>query len=269
MIGGECGVCCGSQDVNLHRIAPAPALLSLRFSKPVLFTTNRGSETICKTLLIEYHMKVSRALISAYLKETEPEAVKARSGCRYKHKHYYAAGVNDVWPMDQHNKWGPRFGLWFHNSLDAFTGYNNWLKVWWTNSNPRLIAKYYIDTCCEMGAIPVTTQSDSGSENLESPMHRLLQGKHLIPHFTTRFNTASCDDLKILLSMGYNQVYIMLMMHLKTLIRANPGTYNTHDFKNIVKFTFLFTQIQMKISWWDFLNFHMTKRSREKPVGFD
>lgn len=28
---------------------------------------------------------------------------------------------------------GPQFGSWFHTSLDAFSGYNNWLKVWWTS----------------------------------------------------------------------------------------------------------------------------------------
>ncbi|KIJ93582.1 hypothetical protein K443DRAFT_27227, partial [Laccaria amethystina LaAM-08-1] len=66
---------------------------------------------------------------------------------------------------DQHDKWGPRFGLWFHNSLDATSAWNNWLKVWWTNSNPRLIAKYFLDCCCEMKGVPVMTQSDPGTEN--------------------------------------------------------------------------------------------------------
>jgi len=27
-----------------------------------------------------------------------------------------------------------------------FTGYNNWLEVWWTNKNARLIADHTIDT---------------------------------------------------------------------------------------------------------------------------
>jgi hypothetical protein len=72
--------------------------------------------------------------------------VKERLACRFKRKRFYAAGINDVWVQDQHDKWGTCFGLWLHNNLDPFTGFNNWLKVWWTNSNPRLIAKYYIDT---------------------------------------------------------------------------------------------------------------------------
>jgi len=60
---------------------------------------------------------------------------------RFHRRKFHAAGINDVWAQDQH----PRFGLWLHNNIDPFTGYNNWLKVWWTNKNPRLIAGCYIE----------------------------------------------------------------------------------------------------------------------------
>ena len=121
-----------------------------------------------------------------YLHETEPNAVMARRRRRFKRRRFFAAGVNDIWAMDQHDKWGPRFGLWLHNSIDPFISVNNWLKVWWTNKNPRLIAKYFLDYVRKYGgklfffclsiagdsllkwpcpAIPLTTQSDPGSEN--------------------------------------------------------------------------------------------------------
>jgi len=86
-----------------------------------------------------------RQVVSAHLKETEPEAVKSRRHRRFQRRQFYAAGVNEVWAQDQHDKWGPKFGLWLHNSIDPFTGYNNWLKVWWTNKNPRLIVSYYLE----------------------------------------------------------------------------------------------------------------------------
>ncbi|KAG1787807.1 aconitase C-terminal domain-containing protein [Suillus variegatus] len=85
-------------------------------------------------------------LIAKLLKITEPTAVEARRRGRLKRRHFWCAGVNDVWPQDQHDKW-LRFGLWLHISLDPFTGWINWLKVWWTNKNPRLIARYYLDCC--------------------------------------------------------------------------------------------------------------------------
>jgi len=74
-------------------------------------------------------------VVVAYFKETEPEAVQGWRCCCLKQRQFYAAGVNEIWAQDQHNKWGPKFGLWLHNSIDPFTGYNNWLKVWWTNKN--------------------------------------------------------------------------------------------------------------------------------------
>ena len=82
----------------------------------------------------------------------EPEQVLERHQRGFKQKHFWAAGVNDVWPQDQHDKWG-RFGLWLHAGLEAFSGEINWLKIWWTNRNPRLIMKYYIDTCWQIGGM--------------------------------------------------------------------------------------------------------------------
>lgn len=87
----------------------------------------------------------------AYLNDTEPDAVKARRHRRFKRRRFYAAEVNDIWAQDQHDKWGPRFGLWLHNSIDPFTGYNNWLKVWWTNKNLRLIAGFYVEAVRKYG----------------------------------------------------------------------------------------------------------------------
>ena len=65
-----------------------------------------------------------------------------------------------------------------------------WLRIWWNNSNPRLVAKFYFDAVRELGgahthcylfllsilvvsrmtigcilAIPLVTQSDAGTEN--------------------------------------------------------------------------------------------------------
>jgi hypothetical protein len=89
-------------------------------------------------------------VISRLLKTVEPEQVAERRRGVLKRRHFWAAGVNDVWPQDQHDKWG-RFGLWLHAGLEAFSGEINWLKIWWTNKNPRLVAKYYIDTCRRIG----------------------------------------------------------------------------------------------------------------------
>ncbi|KAK7019500.1 hypothetical protein R3P38DRAFT_2973640 [Favolaschia claudopus] len=126
---------------------------------------NRGISTIRKNLALEYGIRASELTVKKLLKEIEPEAMKQRKGKKFHRTKFYAAGINDCWAQDQHDKWGPRFGLWLHNSIDPFIGFNNWLRVWWTNKNPRLIVKYYLDACRELGGIPMFSQSDPGNEN--------------------------------------------------------------------------------------------------------
>ena len=89
-------------------------------------------------------------VVTSLLKTVEPEQVNERRRRALRRRRFWAAGVNDVWAQDQHDKWG-RFGLWLHAGLEAFSGKINWLKIWWTNKNPKLVAKYYIDTCRRIG----------------------------------------------------------------------------------------------------------------------
>ncbi|KAF9440781.1 hypothetical protein P691DRAFT_686489, partial [Macrolepiota fuliginosa MF-IS2] len=77
---------------------------------------------------------------------------------------YWAAGVNDVLTVDQHDKW-KHYRLALHCRLDPFSGRMHWMKVWHNNNNPKLIAGYYLDFVEEIRGIPMITQSDPGSEN--------------------------------------------------------------------------------------------------------
>ena len=85
-----------------------------------------------------------RKLLLGYFNIMEPEAVLRRKAKRFKRKRYWAAGLNDVWCFDQHDKW-KRFGLYFHQGYEVCGGRILHIKVWWTNRNPRLIAGYYLD----------------------------------------------------------------------------------------------------------------------------
>jgi len=99
-----------------------------------------------------------------------------------KRRRFWAAGVNDILAVDQHDKW-KRFGLSLHKGIDPFPGVIHWIKVWWTNSNPKLILSYYLEVVQKSGRksdisrspkiflyfrltdMPLITQSDPGSEN--------------------------------------------------------------------------------------------------------
>lgn len=82
----------------------------------------------------------------SYLNKIEPVAVKRRLGNKFRRGAYIAAGVNDHWAMDQHDKF-IRFGLFFHFCMDPFLGQAKWLRVWYTNHSPVLINSFYLDAC--------------------------------------------------------------------------------------------------------------------------
>lgn len=103
-------------------------------------------------------------MVSKYLKKMEPQAVALRKQKQFRWKWFWAAGVMDILACDQHDKW-KRFGLWLHVSLDPYCGRLAWLKIWWCNRNPWLIAGYYIEAGHNVGGIPLITQSDRGGEN--------------------------------------------------------------------------------------------------------
>ncbi|PSS37790.1 hypothetical protein PHLCEN_2v357 [Hermanssonia centrifuga] len=91
--------------------------------------------------------------------------VLARKGQRLIRKQFWTVGVNDIWTMDQHDKWR-RFQLFLHIGIELHSGLILWLKLWWTNRNPRLVCSWYLDTVEALGYVmPLLTQSDPGTEN--------------------------------------------------------------------------------------------------------
>lgn len=75
----------------------------------------------------------------------------ARQSHAFVRKIFYAGGVNHMWSFDQHDKW-KRFGLFLHLGLDVHSRKLLWLRVWWTNSNPRLITSFYLDVVEKLGS---------------------------------------------------------------------------------------------------------------------
>jgi hypothetical protein len=91
-----------------------------------------------------------RKTLNNFFKSVEPEAVKHRKYQRFRRKRFWSAGIMDVLTLDQHDKF-KRFGLWFHVGLDPFPGRICWLRVWWSNRNPKIIGKYYLDAARQIG----------------------------------------------------------------------------------------------------------------------
>lgn len=123
---------------------------------------------------------ILRQLIVVYFHVYESKLIQERKAGRLKRLRFWAAGVNDILAVDQHDKW-KRFGLALHTGIDPFPGRIHWIKVWWTNSNPKLILSHYLETAEKFQRtsmhipnsnfpyyildIPLVSQSDPGSEN--------------------------------------------------------------------------------------------------------
>ena len=86
----------------------------------------------CRTIMWEYFLTY------------EPELLRQRKVNRLKCRRFWAAGVNDIWAIDQHDKW-LCFGLALHTGIEPFSGRILWTKVWHSNRNPQLILSYYLE----------------------------------------------------------------------------------------------------------------------------
>ncbi|KAG1798669.1 uncharacterized protein HD556DRAFT_1440373 [Suillus plorans] len=149
------------------------AMLDLRRIYP-----NSGSREMISLLFHERGMAVSRRVIKSYFAIYESDLVRQRKARRLRRKRFWAAGVNDLFAMDQHDKW-LRFGLALHTGIEPFSGRIMWMRVWHSNRNPQLILSYYLDTLMELGHMPLVTQSDLGTENFGiANGHTLLRQWH-------------------------------------------------------------------------------------------
>ncbi|KAJ7084177.1 hypothetical protein C8R43DRAFT_1051851 [Mycena crocata] len=136
-----------------------PFYLEIRERFPTM-----GARAMVATLRQDYRIKVSEGFLNGFFRGIEPEALKIRRALRFKRKRFWSAGIMDIICFDQHDKW-KRYGLFLHLGIDPYSGRLLWLRIWWTNRNPKLITSYYIGACRIAGGIPLITQSDLGSEN--------------------------------------------------------------------------------------------------------
>ncbi|KAG1729104.1 uncharacterized protein EDB91DRAFT_1060156 [Suillus paluster] len=135
------------------------AMIDLRQMYP-----KAGIRKVISLLFHERDMSVARSVVSLYFTVYEPELVRERKSRCLKRRRFWAAGVNDLFTVDQHDKW-LRFGLGLHTGIEPFSGRIMWIRVWHSNRNPQLILSYYLNTIEELGHMPLITQSDLGTEN--------------------------------------------------------------------------------------------------------
>lgn len=101
---------------------------------------------------------MNRNVVQEYFAPYEPELIRQRKARRLLRRRFWAAGVNDIWAVDQHDKW-KRFGLALHTGIKPFSGKILWTKVWHSNQNPQLILTYYLEAVEKLGCKSIAYHS--------------------------------------------------------------------------------------------------------------
>lgn len=101
----------------------------------------------CTILTID---KLYRSVMTSYFHTYEAHLLSRRKANRLQRRRFWAAGVNDIWAVDQHDKW-LRFGLGLHTGIEPFSGRILWIKVWHSNRNSQLILSYFLEIVKDSG----------------------------------------------------------------------------------------------------------------------
>ncbi|CAC5424873.1 unnamed protein product [Mytilus coruscus] len=109
-------------------------------------------------------LKETRESIRHILKLVDPRGVEMRSKQRLIRRKYFSQGPNYCWHIDSYDKLKP-YGLCINDCVDGFSRKMMWVKVGKTSSDPKVIAKYFIEAIQNAGGYPDHMRGDMGTEN--------------------------------------------------------------------------------------------------------
>ena len=121
-----------------------------------------GYRTVWTRLCSQYNIRVTRNEVKKLMRVIDGQAVERRRKRRLLRR--ICRGPNYVWPIYGYDKLKP-FGFAIHGAIDAFSRRILWLVVGSSNSNPDIIAMYYLDTVRQLGGSPLRCRCDLGTEN--------------------------------------------------------------------------------------------------------
>ena len=98
------------------------------------------------------------------IKALDPEGVELRRARRLRRRKYHSRDPNALWHMDSYDKLKP-YGIAINGCIEGFSRYIMWMEAYTTNSDPKVIADYYISTVTRIGGCPQRMRADRGTEN--------------------------------------------------------------------------------------------------------
>lgn len=107
---------------------------------------------------------VSQDTIRRIIKLVDPQGVELRRARRLRRRQYSCRGPNALWHMDGY-KLKP-YGIAINGCIDGYSRYVLWMEAYTTNSDPKVVASYFIKTVLSIGGCPERIRADRGTENV-------------------------------------------------------------------------------------------------------
>ena len=121
---------------------------------------------------------VPRDTVYDLLKLLDPAGISIRKRKRLRRREYVSKGPNYVWHIDSYDKLKP-CGIAINGRIDGFSRNVIWLEANTTNSDPRVIADYYIKAVERKSGCPQRVRCDIGTENVHvEQMQKFLRRNH-------------------------------------------------------------------------------------------
>ncbi|KAG9278008.1 hypothetical protein AMEX_G5792 [Astyanax mexicanus] len=105
-----------------------------------------------------------RETVRQLMRLMDGTGVDLRARNRLRRRVYSSRGPNYVWHIDGYDKLKP-YGICINGCIDGFSRKIMWLEAYKTNSDPRVIAGYYINAVAENNGFPQKVRLDHGTEN--------------------------------------------------------------------------------------------------------
>lgn len=134
-------------------------------------------------MIYEYH---GTYLVHAVIFNADPEGLEQRTPClkRKKRKgHFTTRGTNWVHSLDGHDKLmgyqNNTFPIAVYGCIDTCSRKVLWAKVWTSNSNPKIIGRFYLEHLYKTRTIASKLRIDKGTETGEmATMHAYLRQQY-------------------------------------------------------------------------------------------
>ena len=142
-----------------------------------------GYQAMHNKIKQEYLLNVPSNLVQAVMFDLDPEGLEAQCPTVKKGKtkgHFSTKGTNWVHWMDGHDKLmgyqNSAFPLAIYDSIDTASRKIHWLKTWTGNSDPKRIARWYLEHLYEKRTIASHIKINRGSETgIMATMHSYLR----------------------------------------------------------------------------------------------